>query len=1263
MNENNVLERSKQLIKLDSNIKLTLMLITGCYLKACINGREGKLGDYANALNKIVTKEVVSLIMIEKNSDEMKKAQKLVPEINELFNGTIHNTFKISESIDENMSVYEDSDYMYKVLVGIKEIAFAKDEVVRKDINEPELDEIGTYEADIEEVDLEDFELDSIEYDDFDSDDYDKEYGDNNYEDEELVEEKVEQSNEKNDTEVLSDDEIDEMELESHVMRIMNVYEDLYSVGFELKRPFGIMTNDGYITISSGKRVFKRQSFLGRFYTIMENATRNKIIQSTTNSETIADKNHFPYREGTMYYPNFQMDILYGEFVRDGAITWDKVYATAKERLKKVVKEAMKHKKNINSVVNALTTSVVISEYDINAGIKLRINIGTMGLSCNALVNEFNKQASTIFSGNGKVFRSDTSRSGVIELDIVFDMQAFTGKPLFAYTAVDSMRRNRRPIDLKHVIVGEASNGKTVTYDLDSQAHSVIIIGAGQRSGKGVLTLNLTGTMLANRCPMIYFDCKPDMSTVIRQVAGNQKVAVYDSLANYDAPSIGAGAPELIKESCGDIFGIIAYIKMVNLMCAAAQLAIDKKITFENRPFFIFDEIMALQNNMSGAMKSVMIYAKNKEKNVAEAHDWAVKMVNWMEMSESKFASTLLSQLPMSGISSVYLTQSIQPTEWSALGVDGLHCKINPFKKVITNKLSLKFLGRGTFNSEYGLSNLSKDTSISNMIENRYFAVTTCQKINAPTDVKVVKPYLVLNDHRNGTPAADEFRSVIGDRMFRLLAPDGELPVGAGYAGFMNYLGDGAVESIGLGYKFLMNVIRALGLSYNSVEEYLYDASADGLMTVGQMLNSGKPVNGESTETGDGIFENIFGSNISEHKSDEPDVKGFESNDNMKNGIPLVDTQVEADAKITPKEFYGEEERQERLDRHKVEASADRDGQFDGGYSVDKEQLSKLIHLVDVPESKVISTKLTKEMIESLRSPEVETSQDTAFESDENGNVRVDVSKSDCAYEKNIKNTIDISYKDVNGGAITRMMRTMKGAENQFANRWEAVLNSIGNSIGGIDLITRVNISEDAMFVNSSYIDLTNVLGGVADIRLEDIVNFRTLLTRCSHLKEITLSSDMLGVAYCELGEDAIIQMFNISKSLQALYEKSPDMEDNKAFRITRRDLNKAGFIKKMEQMAVESQQLAQLDTFMKVNDTRRNEESSPTKDVRLWRKSKRCSSDLMTKAKNSVTSGNSHFVKGGAFALLSAGIFLGGGLLSALGGAFGGIRKTFKRG
>lgn len=137
------------------------------------------------------------------------------------------------------------------------------------------------------------------------SDDFDDYFGDD---EENETEDIAEEPNvDVADTEE-DEDDFEDIELIGAVNRVMDVMKDLYEVGFDLKKPTGMLCKEGMLYIKNGKSTLFKQESLAEVYKLINNVCGGYLIQSEVVTDKADEKlRDIVMRKGTTYYPEYHL--------------------------------------------------------------------------------------------------------------------------------------------------------------------------------------------------------------------------------------------------------------------------------------------------------------------------------------------------------------------------------------------------------------------------------------------------------------------------------------------------------------------------------------------------------------------------------------------------------------------------------------------------------------------------------------------------------------------------------------------------------------------------------------------------------------------------------------------------------------------------------------------------------------------------------------------------------------------------------------------
>mgnify|MGYP002523266808 CR=1 FL=1 len=181
------------------------------------------------------------------------------------------------------------------------------------------------------------------------------------------------------------------------------------------------------------------------------------------------------------------LDIDYNELTADASDKAEKISIELSRKIKNVV-IISERKKNVNTRIR-ICTDTPIREERLSQKLIGQLNIGT--------------------SSNIKV---DIKRldGGVVDINVVYNEKAYKQDALFAYKVLPILKEQEIKPSWGNVILGKDLDGNILTKNFKDPNNSVSCIYGAQGSGKGVMTLNLIASALADGCDLIYMDAKPD---------------------------------------------------------------------------------------------------------------------------------------------------------------------------------------------------------------------------------------------------------------------------------------------------------------------------------------------------------------------------------------------------------------------------------------------------------------------------------------------------------------------------------------------------------------------------------------------------------------------------------------------------------------------------------------------------------------------------------------------------------------------------------
>lgn len=300
---------------------------------------------------------------------------------------------------------------------------------------------------------------------------------------------------------------------------------------------------------------------------------------------------------------------------------------------------------NLKGVVNNIAIRIV----DVNDNLSLS-NTRLLFDGCSSSPNIRYSDGEIITEG--RMGRDDTPIPyKVIEYQHDFNPTLSQAEPLFGYTAVDLFVNRGIAISWDNILMGEDIKGTSLFAkigDRDAlplQSNLVHNMIAGTRSGKGVMTMNILGSAIAEGKPIFYIDRKPDMAVLFTEISnggmfvvnGGQYLNKNDARGTFTDNGLGTrgwktgyeNAPSYLKESgilgtipsyySGDFADIIYYRSVLFVLSLlAARVDLDgtefyTQLGGDNGIIVVIDEYLNWQTNFEvSKLGSGGFFAQNR---------------------------------------------------------------------------------------------------------------------------------------------------------------------------------------------------------------------------------------------------------------------------------------------------------------------------------------------------------------------------------------------------------------------------------------------------------------------------------------------------------------------------------------------------------------------------------------------------------------------------------------------------------------------------
>lgn len=356
------------------------------------------------------------------------------------------------------------------------------------------------------------------------------------------------------------------------ISELIKRYTGLFSSGYEVNKPDGMLCKDGIVRLSGSKRVVYQDSIathnmyeLIRGYMDFQEMTTRSIVG-------IANSMYNGYISGrkTLYFPNKLLEIAYGLKAvtgdnQDSLNTYEKHASSSnwsayvKDVLEKSVKDLVKKsalfyvksemsnnrledfrdnriasglQDYLEYILKSLSTCVLMVDYKaretkegeilVNA-FKIRVCDPDSRISGNITQEILDK---AFMGGVGDVpFSYDVREEPEIclkEYAHEFNHDMSQALPLFAYKALLALKEQGVELSWQNLILGMAEDGSILrngTHGVDILKRLTHVLCAGSRAGKGVMTLAILACAIASGKIIAYIDRKPDMASVLKYLS------------------------------------------------------------------------------------------------------------------------------------------------------------------------------------------------------------------------------------------------------------------------------------------------------------------------------------------------------------------------------------------------------------------------------------------------------------------------------------------------------------------------------------------------------------------------------------------------------------------------------------------------------------------------------------------------------------------------------------------------------------------------
>lgn len=1018
--------------------------------------------------------------------------------------------------------------------------------------------------------------------------------------------------------------------------------EAIYKSCLELDKPYGMLYDrgmlsykikDGYLNYVPGASQNGKSLFENLYRVIVEASGYSLVcapsLKNVPNCENIANG-------GYNYYPGFlfkyALGIVDGKHKKSWNTFKNELKLSLKKRIKKLCKSNLFYD-NMDKIENSFVNSILVLKYDKGAGIRLRISFPGYNIDAKKLeegirtIKIYNNASITILPMGGL--------NDVLDVQILQDEDKYLNTPAWAYQAMQVKLNNGEiPSLLDGLPIGRKVSGEGFEYQLDPSKRFMNFLAAGSGAGKGVLTLSLVSAALGSGIPVYYIDYKPDMAPIFWRAENELGVKsfTFDAMVKRHKGESGGiqgidSMPDCVKDSLGGFCGAFLYLRAIQLMCAIAQYRANNGA---KPSFFVFDECQAVMGEIQSAITKTMTLmgnnkpAKNEEPN--DVYKYCLKVLNWIINVDDAINTYTITTGRKSSVLSLFIAQSADINLWRGFATQiktgtGNGQRVALISRIIESGTVCKILGKGTTTSKYGLGGDAKKTvsakELGYVTNNRHFAIYD-GKTTDSAEITVFKPFLTLNyDDPMENCWTDGLGKMFGagsidndsyiENVKSAHPGDGQftnnygIHTGTGMLGLASMYCGGDMNKVGTniskGYYDCLDFFNDSKLCerYSSPEEYMYDMSLAGFISINNMIDYKTGCEDESQSYDSD--ENEVGDEVETGFKIEDDTEntGFMSNDNVDNedDIDIIDDNNESTNDIG----------KELIDA--VEKENNKQNVLDN--VTDSILNTPQQDLMDMSDE---SKKDFNNLVDAVNSGDISGVAEVISKNSEllntigkDGKINlIDLNETANAAKLTKENSLDCTNV---GAGPTQWFekiyeKTPKGSRLYFNKLFKSLIEEIVANGVKPSLVTRVGLYDSHMFINNKICNLNGVTGGVNDIRLLDMISYKTLFKKFKSIKELRLDMDFIEVAmneykiYTDNTNEVIERLFREGRALTTIEIKTPDGSVEK---ITR-----AGVISsKTEKEIAKKENSRKLDAACKMVNNKPIEDRTLREKMMTW--------------------------------------------------------------
>lgn len=359
---------------------------------------------------------------------------------------------------------------------------------------------------------------------------------------------------------------------------LLKRYKGLFSSGYEVEKPTGILSERGILKLSGSSMVVDYPTAAtSQLYKIFRDqfGLKEVAVRSVSNIADNVCKEFLAGSSSTLYFPNKMLEFAYGRKApgnnAESTNTYEKHAESGswggyssrelKVSLNALIEGCLLYylhsfieddkrtdegtvtlvSKLLEYLQRCMSMCLLLMEYRVVNGVPSVLKIRVCDPN-----NALGKEDITPYLLE-KAFMSSTGvdpfsypprfeeESFVKEYSHEFNHKVSQAMPLFAYKAYEALKRQGIKINWDNIVLGKFEDGSVLrngTHGVAIKENLTHHIIAGSRAGKGVMTLAMLGAGIATNKVIFYLDRKPDMASLLKHLSPNMFVvngAAFDS--------------------------------------------------------------------------------------------------------------------------------------------------------------------------------------------------------------------------------------------------------------------------------------------------------------------------------------------------------------------------------------------------------------------------------------------------------------------------------------------------------------------------------------------------------------------------------------------------------------------------------------------------------------------------------------------------------------------------------------------------------------